>query len=124
MGRKRNEECRKHVTEVENDSSRWICKYCNNEFGGGASRIEAHLGLNGKRGNIRRCSNYPPVAGNEGVHNNNNMASTSSNPPPEAVIDRVVFQHKIKVSESYFLLVFWLIDAFNILVIIHVFVEF
>ena len=85
MGRKKNEDCRKHVTEVEN-GRKWICKYCNNEFGGGASRIEAHLGLNGKRGNIRRCSNY-----HEGVHHNNNMASTSSNPPPEAVIDRVVY---------------------------------
>jgi len=68
MGRKKNEDCRKHVTEIEN-GSRWICKYCNNDFGGGATRIEAHLGLNGKRGGIVRCSDYPPVVGNEGVHN-------------------------------------------------------
>ena len=91
MGRKRNEECRKHVTEIENGrKKKWKCNYCNIEYSGGATRIQTHLGLNGKRG-IKRCSNYPPVAGNEGVHNNNNMASTSSNPPPEAVIDRVVY---------------------------------
>jgi len=90
MGRKKNEDCRKHVTEVEN-GRKWICNYCNIEYSGGATRIEAHLELNGKRGGIVRCSKYPHVVGNEGVHNNNNMASTSSNPPPEAVIDRVVY---------------------------------
>lgn len=88
MGRGKHEHCWKHVTRVENEN-KWICKYCNDKFSGGASRIEAHLGLNGKGGGIRRCSNYPPVAGNEGVQNNNNMASTSSNPPPEVAINRV-----------------------------------
>ena len=87
MGRGKHEHCWNHVTIVENDSEwKWKCNYCTDKFSGGASRIKAHLGLNGKRGNIRRCSNY-----HEGVHNNNNMASTSSNPPPEAVIDRVVY---------------------------------
>lgn len=85
MGRGKHEQCWEHVT------SRWICKYCKKDFGGGATRIEAHLGLNGKGGGIRRCSKYPPVAGNEGIQNNNNMASTSSNPPHEAVINRVVY---------------------------------
>ena len=90
MGRKKNEDCRKHVTEVEN-GRKWKCNYCNGKFSGGATRIEAHLGLNGKEGGIKRCSKYPHVVGNEGVHNN--MASTSSNPPPEAeaVIYRVVY---------------------------------
>ena len=88
MGRKKNEDCRKHVTEVEN-GAKWRCNYCNIEYRGGATRIETHLGLNGKRGGIKRCSKYP-LAANEGVHNNNNMASTSSN-PLEAVINRVVY---------------------------------
>ena len=76
MGRGKHEHCWKHVTEVEN-GRKWICNYCNDKFSGGASRIQAHLGLNGKGGGIRRCSNY-----HEGVHNN---------PPPEAVINRVVY---------------------------------
>lgn len=98
MGRGKHEHCWKHVTRVENEN-KWICKYCNDKFSGGASRIEAHLGLNGKGGGIRRCSNYPPVAGNEGVQNNNNMASTSSNPPPEVAINRV-YSTQDKVAEG------------------------
>ncbi|WJX80954.1 Ulp1 peptidase [Trifolium repens] len=74
MGRPKNDRW-SHVTKVEN-GKKWICNYCKDVFGGGASRIVAHLGLDGKRGNIRRCSNYPV---NEGV--NNNIASTSRNPP-------------------------------------------
>ncbi|RHN44599.1 putative transcription factor/ chromatin remodeling BED-type(Zn) family [Medicago truncatula] len=90
MGRKKNEDCRKHVTEVENKNT-WICNYCSIEYSGGASRIEAHLGLNGKGGNIRRCSHY-----HEGIHNN--MASTSSN-PPEAVINRL-YSTQYQVAEG------------------------
>lgn len=98
MGRKRNEDCRKHVTEVEN-GRKWICKYCNDKYSGAATRIEAHLGLNGKAGGIRRCPNYPPVAaGNEGVHNN--MASTSSNPPPEAHLINRVYSTQDQVAEG------------------------
>ncbi|WJX80927.1 Ulp1 peptidase [Trifolium repens] len=64
MGREKHEHCWSHVRKVEN-GKKWICKYCNKKFSGGASRIEAHLG--GKGGGTRRCSKYP---GNEGVYNN------------------------------------------------------
>jgi len=84
MGRGKHEHCWKHVTRIEN-GRKWICNYCNDKFSGGASRIEAHLGLNGKGGGIRRCSKY-----HERVHNN--MASTSSH-PPEAVINRLYSIH-------------------------------
>lgn len=95
MGRKKNEDCRKHVTEVENKNT-WICNYCSIEYSGGASRIEAHLGLNGKGGNIRRCSHY-----HEGIHNN--MASTSSN-PPEAVINRLYStQYQGKCEQLFYI---------------------
>lgn len=96
MGRKKNEDCRKHVTEVENDR-KWICNYCNDKYSGGASRIEAHLGLNGKGGGIKRCSKYPTVAGKEGVHNN--MASTSSNPPSEVAVNRL-YSTQYRVAEG------------------------
>ncbi|WJX75443.1 Ulp1 peptidase [Trifolium repens] len=80
MGRGKND-CWSHVTTVE-DGKKWICNYCKEEFSGGASRIVAHLGLGGKGGGIRRCSNYHA---NDGIHN---MTSTSSN-SPEVVINRV-----------------------------------
>ncbi|WJX80930.1 Ulp1 peptidase [Trifolium repens] len=86
MGRGQSD-CWPHVTKVE-DGKKWICKYCNKKFSGGASRIEAHLGLEGKTGNIRRCSNYPA---NQGVYNN--LASTSSNNPPQAVINTIYSTH-------------------------------
>jgi NADH:ubiquinone oxidoreductase subunit F (NADH-binding) len=44
--------------------------------------------LEGKTGNIRRCSNYPA---NQGVYNN--LASTSSNNPPQAVINTIYSTH-------------------------------
>ncbi|KEH21828.1 LRR and NB-ARC domain disease resistance protein [Medicago truncatula] len=91
MGRKKNEDCRKHVTEVENKNT-WICNYCSIEYSGGASRIEAHLGLNGK-GGIRRCSKY-----HEGVYNN--MASTSSNPPLEAHVINRLYSTQYQVAEG------------------------
>ncbi|KEH21833.1 LRR and NB-ARC domain disease resistance protein [Medicago truncatula] len=89
MGRKKNEDCRKHVTEgVENGHNYWICNYCNEKYSGGASRIEAQLGLNGKGGGIKPCSKY-----HEGVYNN--MASTSSNPPLQVVegVPQVIGTH-------------------------------
>jgi len=73
MGRGKHEHCWEHVTRVEN-GPQWICNYCKDKFSGGASRIKAHLRLDGKRGGIKRCSNYP-VVGNEGVRNINNMES-------------------------------------------------
>ena len=87
MGRRKHEHCWTHVTKLKNEK-KWKCKHCNNNFAGGATRIAAHLGLGGKGGGIKRCSNYPPVSGNEGVEYYNNMASTLSN-PPEAVTNRV-----------------------------------
>jgi DNA-directed RNA polymerase subunit RPC12/RpoP len=77
MGRGKND-CWSHVTKVEN-GKKWICKYCNQKFSGGASRIEAHLG--GKGGGIRRCSNY-----RINQEDYNNLASTSSNPPQAQVV--------------------------------------
>jgi hypothetical protein len=91
MGGPKND-CWSHVIKVEN-GRKWICNYCKDEFGGGASRIVAHLGLSGTeapRGvqGIRKCSKYTV---NEGV--NNNMASTSSNPPPQALINTIDVTH-------------------------------
>ncbi|WJX80955.1 Ulp1 peptidase [Trifolium repens] len=87
MGRGKND-CWSHVTKVE-DGKKWICNYCKDEFSGGASRIVAHLGLDGKGVGIRRCSKYP---GNEGVYNN--LASTSSNPrQAQAVINTIDVTH-------------------------------
>jgi len=98
MGGEKHNHCWIHVTKVENGCE-WICKHCNLKFSGGASSIEAHLGLGGvvahrssKVGeDIRRFSNHH-VTGNEGVHNN--LASTSSN-PPEAVNRSI---HSIQVQ--------------------------
>ncbi|CAJ2669276.1 unnamed protein product [Trifolium pratense] len=77
MGREKSEYW-SHVTTEANDP-KWMCNHCKKKFGGGASRIEAHL-LGDKRGGIRKCSKYLV---NEVV--NNNMASTSSNPPQPVI---------------------------------------
>ncbi|GAU14099.1 hypothetical protein TSUD_169240 [Trifolium subterraneum] len=87
MGRPKNN-CWVHATKVKYGSTdNWICNYCKEEFSGGASRIKAHLGLDGKSGNIKKCSKYGV---NEEVHNN--MASTSSN-PPQVVINTIDVTH-------------------------------
>jgi hypothetical protein len=98
MGRGQSD-CWSHVTKVE-DGKKWICKYCNEKFSGGASRIEAHLRLEGKTGNIRRCSRY---LGNQEIYNN--LASTSSN-PPQAVINTIVVTHDQGKSTSVFTITF------------------
>jgi hypothetical protein len=85
MGRPKKD-CWSHVEKVGN-GNKLICNYCEVEFSGGASRIEAHLGLEGKTGNIRRCSKYPE---NQGIYNN--LASTSSN-PPQVVINTIYSTH-------------------------------
>jgi hypothetical protein len=89
MGRGKND-CWSHVTKVE-DGKKWICNHGKKEFGGGASRIVAHLGLDGKGGGIRRCSKYPV---NQEVYNN--LACTSSNPHKLSLIQ--LNQHMIKVN--------------------------
>ncbi|CAL5191322.1 unnamed protein product [Lathyrus oleraceus] len=94
MNRKKNENCWIHVTRVANGRF-WQCKYCNLTFEGDASRIKAHLGLDGETGNITRCFYYD---GDEQVHNN--LASSSNNPilvqgEKWSIRDRSIFESKI-----------------------------
>jgi hypothetical protein len=56
--------------------------------------------LDGKEGDIRRCSKYP---GNQGVYNN--LASTSSN-PLLAVINTIDVTHDQGKSTSLFFQIF------------------
>jgi hypothetical protein len=110
MGRPKND-CWFHVEKVEK-SKEWKCNYCKRIFKGGASRIQAHLGLNGKEGDIKQCSKYP---GNQlqGVYNN--LASTSSNPPQaQAAINTIDVTHDQSKSTSLFLLIFFFLNNFMI----------
>ncbi|KAL5082800.1 hypothetical protein RYX36_011221 [Vicia faba] len=88
MNRKKQNNCWIHVTRVANGRL-WKCNYCEFTFEGStsASKVKAHLGLDGKTGNITPCS-YD-------AHQQvlNNIASSSSE--NLSIRDRSIFESKI-----------------------------
>ncbi|XP_052111853.1 probable disease resistance protein At4g27220 isoform X2 [Arachis duranensis] len=78
MGRPKNPIWNQVTIIGESEKERkWLCNRCGKRYGGGATRINEHLGITKGKGNITLCPRRHDLLANEGV--NNSMLPGSSN---------------------------------------------